>query len=246
MKRTLLLFACLVAIPVAASAQAPPDPGSGPPSLDSARDAGRSTRRAFDPALPLTMAFRRIGLAEALGASGRYLDSARTHYRDAYNAYQQKDERKAIAQARVAQDLASAALVGHSPTPRGLPVPPSPAPGRAGGEGIASAGVPGFEGGGRVRVAFEGPPDAFRGRGGRGVDVVELAEIQRRDSSAEVHQLVSDALAATSAAQRAALAGDTAGAERQNRIAVNLAAAARDLSFANAPAPSGPATRRPL
>jgi hypothetical protein len=242
MKRTFLLFTCLLAIPVAASAQTAPEPGSGPPSLD----PPRLTRRAFDPAGPLSSAYRRIGLAEALGASGRYLDSARTHYRDAYTAYQQKDERKAIAQARVAQDLALAALVGHSPTPRGLPAPPSPAPGRAGGEGVASTGGPGFEGGGRVRVAFEGPPDAFRDRGGRGVDVVELAEIQRRDSSAEVHQLVSDALAATSAAQRAALAGDTAGAERQNRIAVSLAAAARDLAFANAPAPSGPATRRPL
>lgn len=241
MKRMFLLAVSLLAIPAAASAQAAPDAGGEPPRPPVL------IRRAFDAAGPLRATYRLIGLAEALGASGRYLESARTHYRAAYTSYQQHDTRKAVAQARVASDLTRAALVGHTPTPRNLPAPPSPAPRAGGPEGFAQQeeGV-GFGDRATVRAGgFEGPGPAFRReRGAREVDVVELAEIQRRDSSPEVRQLVSDALAATSAAQRAALAGDVDGAERQNRIAVNLAAAARDLAFANAPAPSrSPAPR---
>lgn len=229
MKRALLVFLTVLALPIAASAQAAPDPGDGGP----ARHPATSFRRTFDAAGPLRTAYRRIGLAEALGASGRYLESARAHYRTAFTSYQQHDMRVAIAQARVAEDLTRVALVGHEPTPRNLPAPPSPAPRAA-----ARARFP--EGGSdRSRQAFRHP------RRAHGVDVVELAEIQRRDNNAEVHQLVSDAVAATSAAQRAALAGDVNGAERQNRIAVDLAAAARSLAFADAPAPVRSSAPRP-
>jgi hypothetical protein len=232
MKRTLLLSLSVLALPVAASAQAAPGPAGVPP----AGHDGSSFRRTFEAVEPLRAAYRHIGLAEALGASSRYLESARAHYRAALTSYQQHDLRKAIAQAHVAEDLARVALVGHQPTPRNLPAPPSPAPHAPGQGGFAPGGRVGFGGHDVAHRDFERPGQGFRGpRRAHGVDIVELAEIERRDNSAEVHQLVSDALAATSAAQRAALAGDVAGAARQDRIAAALAAAARSLAFADAP-----------
>jgi hypothetical protein len=96
MKRVLLMFLTVLALPVAASEQAAPERTDGGP----ARHPATSFRRTFDAAGPLRTAYRRIGLAEALGASGRYLESARAHDRTAFTAYQQHDVRDAPAPAR--------------------------------------------------------------------------------------------------------------------------------------------------
>jgi hypothetical protein len=222
--------------------------------------------RQFDAAMPLRMAYREIGMAEALGASGRYIDSARTHYR-AGIAAAATDARRAAGEARVAADLAQVALAERPmPVPRDLPAPPAPkarahdgaGPGAMGGpdgpggpDGRPMAG-PGTGGPGlgaqsmRGREGFGGP-EGFRGRGGfrgheDGADPVALAELQRRSSNPEVKQLVADAIAAQSAAQRAATAGNVEEARRQMHVGGALARAARDLAFATGPRPERRAT----
>jgi hypothetical protein len=227
--RTLMLsfLAGALLVPAAALAQ------TSPPQAPAHRPV-----RQIDAALPLRMAYRQIGLAEALGATGRYLESARAHYRSGLAAVG-TDARRAAGEARVAGDFARIALAARpAPVPRDLPPPPAAQPrGADGGPmmqrprfgGGPQAGGPSF--GGR---SFGGPHRrGFQGHGG--VDPVELAELAKRDQSPEVKQLIADALAAQNAAQAAAIAGNVEEARRQMRVGGALAHAARDLVFANAP-----------
>ncbi|HZO93184.1 MAG TPA: hypothetical protein VFB22_05400 [Candidatus Baltobacteraceae bacterium] len=249
-----------VALPAAALAQATPVPqprAARPPMM----------MRHPDAAMPLRMAYRAIGMAEALGASGRYLDGARAHYRAAIAAAG-TDARRAAGEARVAADLARVALAERpAPVPRDLPAPPSPKPRGGAPDGAMPDGAmppdgdrrsgPGGPGGPR----FGPGPDGFGARGGfgepggfgrrhgfagghgGGMSVVALAELSRNTQNAEVKQLVADALAAQTAAQHAAMSGNVEEAAREVRVSGALAHAARDLAFATRPAP--PARRRP-
>jgi len=191
--------------------------------------------RQVDAVMPLRMAYREIGLAEALGASGRYLESARAHYR-AGLAANGTDARRAAGEARVAGDLARIALRRTSaPVPHDLPAPPAAkARGADGGpmQGRSSAEARRPGGPAGRRPGFGGPRrGGFRGHAG--VDPVALAELAKRDQSPEVKQLITDALAAQNAAQQAAIAGNVEEARRQMRVGGALAHAAHDLVFAN-------------
>jgi len=222
---TISALAVMLLAPATALAQSPP-PQPGP----------HRPVRQVDAVMPLRMAYREIGLAEALGASGRYLESARAHYR-AGLAANGTDARRAAGEARVAGDLARIALAERpAPVPHDLPAPPAakargadggpmqgPQFGRSPQAGRGpQAGGPGF--GGPRRGGF---------RGHAGVDPVALAELAKRDQSPEVKQLITDALAAQNAAQQAAIAGNVEEARRQMRVGGALAHAAHDLVFAN-------------
>lgn len=161
------VVACALSVGVA---QAQTAPGTSP-----APRGPMMQRPAFSAAFPLRMAYRTIGMAEARGAGGRYLDAARTHYRSALARFERSDQRAAASEAMAAGALARAAIDERPPvTPRDLPTPPPlPTPG-AGAPGRrfimrAPAGAPGGASGPQIAGAapIPGRPGAGPGPGGR-------------------------------------------------------------------------------
>lgn len=203
-----LLAVALVAGPLAASAQTLPPPTAAHPA------------RVPDAHLPLMMAYRTLGIAEAFGASGHYLDAAREHYRGALARLGRNDAAGAGAEARLAADLARVALADRPfPTPHDLPAPPSPAPGGPHGAG----GSPG-----------RGHRGGDRG-GMHGVSLAEVGQLLKVENTPEAHALADAAFAADQSAQKAEFDGDPRTAMRQHRVAAALGAAVRDLAMLDHP-----------
>jgi hypothetical protein len=203
--------------------------------------------RAPDSAFALGGAYREIGRAEQAGATGHYIDAARTHYRSALARHDRSDDAGAAAEARLASDLARVALDERPPNssgPRDVPAPPTPRPGpgrRAGADGgppidgmwqhaMASDGPMMLEPGAMLRM-IDGPGM----RMGHGFDATHLAEVLKVETSAEARQLAQNAVDANAAAQKAALAGNVAEASRQTRLSNDLAMTVHDLAVLNHP-----------
>jgi hypothetical protein len=248
-----VLTVAALAVPGAVLAQtpAPPaPPAAAPPSAvsPSAPTAPRALpRRIADSSFSLGAAYREIGRAEQVGATGRYIDSARSHYRSAIARHDRNDDAGASAEARLASDLARVAIderPANTPTgPRDIPAPPTPRPGN--GRSVVIDGVP-FGDGMWRGMPGDGPMAFDRGGlrimdgagiriGHRGVDAAHLAELLKVETSAEARQLAQSAVDANAAAQRAALAGNVTEAARQTRIANDLATAVQDLAAMNHP-----------
>jgi len=209
--------------------------------------------REPDAAFPLNFAYQMIGTAEQAGGTGRYLDAAKTHYRAAIDRYGRKDNAGASGEARIALDLARAALDERAkpmqpPAPKDIPAPPTPpagnykrvviggAPmlGAPGGPALAlgGAGVHEFHVAGPVGAVMLGNT-AFGGPGGS--DATALAEVLKVETGAEARSLAQAAVDANAAAQRAALAGNVEEAARQSRISRDLVDAVRDIAMLNHP-----------
>jgi len=225
----------LLASSAAASAQTLPPPTT------------RAAVRVPDARLPLTMAYRAIGLAEAFGASGHYLDAAREHYRGALARYGHGDQPGAGAEARLAGDLARVALAERPlPTPHDLPAPPAPAADMSAPKtmtGVAAMGP----GGGCGPCAMR---RGMRGRGRGAVGIAEVGRLLKIENTPEAHALADAAFAADQAAVKAAYGGDLPTARRQKRIADALGSAVRDLAMLDHPElrqrPHFPGMRRPM
>lgn len=235
-----------LAVPGAVLAQsAPPGPAAPAPAAPGAPQA--LPRRTADSAFSLGGAYREIGRAEQVGATGHYIDAARSHYRSAIARHDRNDDAGASAEARLASDLARVAIderPANAPTgPRDVPAPPTPRPGNGRTIVIDGAPMPG----GIARVPGDGPAALEHGAmlrvmdgvgfhfGGRGFDVTHLAEVLKVETGAEARQLAQNAVDANAAAQKAALAGNVAEASRQARIANDLATAVQDLAALNHP-----------
>lgn len=232
-----------LSLPGAALAQRTPPAG-----------AATARTRTMDSSFALRMAYGAIGRAENSGATGHYIDAARTHYRSAIARHDRNDDRGASQEARLASDLARVAVderpANAQTGPKDVPAPPTPRPSQnAGRDGAtipggwrrmpgAEGGPPGF-GGMRVRV-MDGP--RFGMRGGRGFDATRLAEILKVETGPEARQLAQNAVDANAAAQRAALGGNVGEAARQTRISGDLAAAVHDLAALNHPELAHPIT----
>jgi hypothetical protein len=245
--RTLILVAAgVLAACVPAAAQTPPAPAASPGTVRVLRV--QSVMRTGGAAFSLNGAYREIGRAEQAGATGHLVEAARTHYRGAMARYGKNDGTGAAMEARLATDLARAALderpVPPPPTPRDLPAPPAlpSMPGSSGGgpgpmmPGMPGPGMPG------VRVlsgdgpgGFFHPMGGFRMHGSHGFDAIRLAEVMKVETSAEAKQLAQAAVDANAAAQRAALAGNVAEATRQTRLSADLMSAVSALAALNHP-----------
>jgi hypothetical protein len=227
--------------PVVAAAQTAPAPSA---------PKAPAPPRVVDSAFALGAAYRAIGRAEQAGATGHYLDEARSHYRSAYDRHGRNDDAGASAEANVALDLARVALDEHPPAPytgpKDVPAPPTPRPGSERTltiEGTAPDFAPIME---RV-VRVSGPDGAFGreptmrvmadgfGMFGRGFDATALAEVLKVEKGAEARQLAQNAVDANAAAQKAALAGNVSEALRQSRIANDLTEAVHDIAAMNHP-----------
>jgi hypothetical protein len=247
--RSLLLIAAGVVVtfaPAAAQTAAAPAPVPSAMML-----------RAVNAALPLNAAYREIGRAEQAGATGRFLEAARTHYRGAMDRNGKNDAAGAAAEARLASDLARVALDERPaplpPTPRDLP-PPPPLPSgppqgmmimRSGSDmpkmpmpAMPGPGMPGMSGLPGM-MEMHAMMEEMHGPGGfahmHGFDATHLAELLKIETGAEAHQLAQAAVDANSAAQRAALAGNVAEARKQTRISGDLMAAVSSLVALNHP-----------
>jgi hypothetical protein len=239
--RTLILIAAgVVAACAPAAAQNAPAPSGAPP--------GMLQQRTASAVFPLNAAYHEIGRAEQAGATGHLLEAARTHYRGALARYGKNDGTGAAAEARLAVDLARAALderpAPTAPTPRDLPAPPAlpSMPGMPGGAGpgpemrmhemhVFRAEGPGASGGMQFQVRH------------RGFDATRLAEELKIETGPEARQLAQNAVDANAAAQRAALAGNVAEASRQSRLSEDLMAAVSALVALNHPELRRPAAR---
>jgi hypothetical protein len=225
-----LVFLFLLGLPAAAMADTAPVAHTAP-----------------DAAFPLAVAYRSIGAAEAFGASGAYLDSARSHYRAALARYGKSDMSGAAAEARASSDLARAAIASQPfPVPKDLPAPPKPQvaltngrPAGGGpqrphsGPGDDRAGPP--PNGGPDGEGPGGPPPPG-GPGGRGdIDAAQLGALVKLENTAEARSLAEAALSADAAAQKAALAGNLEDALRQRMLAQSLAGAVRSIAAADHP-----------
>jgi hypothetical protein len=226
--RTLILIAAgVVAACAPAAAQNAPAP-PGPPA---------AMMRAPSAAFPLNAAYHEIGRAEQAGATGHLVDAARTHYRSAMTRYGKNDTAGASAEARLATDLARAALDERPtpvmPTPRDLPAPPAmpSMPGPAGGAGPGPG--PGMMP--QIRMFRGEGPGGFGMRRSHGFDATRLAEAMKIETGPEAKQLAQNAVDANAAAQRAALAGNVAEAARQARLSEDLMAAVSSLVALNHP-----------
>jgi hypothetical protein len=221
--------------------------------------APRAVRPAIDAAYPLGAAYRDIGRAEQAGATGHYIDAARTHYRAGLDRYGRNDDAGAAAEARVASDLARAALDERPAVersgPKDVPAPPSPRPVTGGPDGaVHVVPMPGMHDGngpdgamlrvesGLLRVRNGMPPMISMGGDGPfmgirhgGYNATRLAEILKVETGAEARQLAQSAVDANAAAQRAALAGNVREAARMTRISDDLAAAVHDIAAVNHP-----------
>jgi hypothetical protein len=231
-----IVAAVALVLPSAAFAQAaPPAPPANPQAMP---------RRVMDPAFALGAAYHEIGRAENAGATGHYIDAARTHYRSAIDRHGRNDDTGAAAEARLATDLARVAIderPANAPTgPKDVPAPPTPrpVPGAPAG-GAPPAGMP------VIRIMGDGPMgldhgpmnmigNVFQVHHGR-FDAVAMAEMLKVETGAEAHALAQNAVDANAAAQKAALAGNVAEASRQTRISDDLAAAVHDLAVLNHP-----------
>ena len=233
---SLLVAAALVAaVPGAVSAQVAPVP--------SARPIAPMPRSAPDSAYALGGAYREIGRAEQAGASGHFIDAARSHYRSAIDRHGRNDDRGAAAEAQLAASLARAAVderPANAPNgPRDVPAPPTPRPGQGRAPGMPGPdgpwrGMPGMDGmpfGDGMRMHLEHARFAMH----RGFDATHLAELLKVETGAEARQLAQSAVDANAAAQRAALAGNVAEASRQTRLSNDLMAAVHDLAVLNHP-----------
>jgi hypothetical protein len=245
----LVAAAVAVAVPGAVVAQTAPSPAPVPRAGAPGRPMMTMPRAALDSAYALGGAYHAIGRAEQAGATGRYLDSARTHYRSALDRHGRNDDRGASAEARLASSLARVAVderPANAPNgPRDIPAPPTPRPvqGRMPGmpgPGGMWRGMPGMGG----MPGMDGMPFGdgmmMRARHARfgmhgGFDAAHLAELLKVETGAEARQLAQSAVDANGAAQRAALAGNTAEAARQTRIGDDLMAAVHDLAMLNHP-----------
>ena len=226
-----------LALPGAAFAQA------GPPASP-ANPQAMPRRVVADSAYALGAAYREIGRAENAGATGHYIDAARTHYRSAIDRRGRNDETGASAEARLASDLARVALderpANAQTGPKDVPAPPTPRP-QPGGAPAGGPPMPGMT----MRVTgtdgpmFDRMPmlqigDMMRMHHG-GFDATGLAEVLKVETSPEAHALAQNAVDANAAAQKAALAGNVPEASRQSRISDDLAAAVHDLAVLNHP-----------
>src|ERR1700682_5979917 len=148
--RTLILVAAgVIAACSPAAAQTPPAPAASPPGTVRVLRV-QNVMRTGGAAFSLNGAYREIGRAEQAGATGHLVEAARTHYRGAMARYAKNDGTGAAMEARLATDLARAALDARPapppPTPRDLPAPPtlpSMPGGPAGGPGPMMPGMPG-------------------------------------------------------------------------------------------------------
>ena len=251
--RTLILVAAgVIAACAPAAAQTPPGAPAGPPGPMNGPGTMRipAMLRAPNAALPLNMAYREIGRAEQAGATGHLVEAARTHYRGAMTRFGKNDAAGASAEARLASDLARAALDERPapvpPTPRDLPAPPAlpamPGMGMPGGPGPGMPGMPGMEMP-QIRIMHGegGAMTGFAMHRGHGFDAVRLAEAMKLETGAEAKQLAQAAVDANAAAQRAAVAGNVAEAARQTRLSNDLMAAVSSLVALN-----HPEQRRPM
>ena len=210
----------------------------------------QGTPRVLDSAFALSGAYREIGRAETAGASGHYVDAARSHYRSALARHDRNDDAGAAAEARLASDLARVALderPRNASGPKDVPAPPTPRPMQARGSGMTivsggawrgmdGAGGPGGPGGpGRMPMMRIAGGRGFGMHGGHGFDAARLASIMKVETGAEARQLAQNAVDANSAAQRAALAGNVEEAARQTRISGDLVEAVHDLAALNHP-----------
>jgi hypothetical protein len=164
-------------------------------------------------------------MAEARGASGRYLDAARTHYRAALGKVSSAPA-AAVHEAMASASLARAAIDERPfPTPRDLPAPPAASPGPNAG----------------------GPPGRGPGRGGR-FDPATIARDAGIQNTAEAKQLAQAAVDANIAGDRAAFGGNREEGMRQYRMARDLAMAVRQLAQADHPDafPTNNTRRRPM
>lgn len=192
-------------------------------------------RSASEAIFPLNMAYHEIGRAEQGGASGHFIDAARTHYRAAMDRYGRNDVAGAGAEARLASDLARAALDERPrPKPAGpkdIPAPPTMAP-----RTTAMAGPEAMGGPGRMPGMGGFGEHGFGGmRRHEGFDATRLAELLKIETGPEAHQIAQAAVDANAAAQRAALAGNVEEAARQSRVSGDLVAAVHDLAVINHP-----------
>jgi len=227
---SLVIAVVALIVPGAALAQAAPP--ANPQAMP---------RRVMDSAFALGAAYRDIGRAENAGATGHYIDAARTHYRSAIDRNGRNDDAGASAEARLASDLARVAVderPANMPTgPKDVPAPPTPRP-MAGGMpgGLPIVRVMGGDG---PMGMDHGPMMPMMGGGMRmhhgGFDATGLAEILKVETGPEAHALAQNAVDANSAAQKAALAGNVAEASHQTRICDDLAAAVHDLAVLNHP-----------
>ena len=219
-----------LALPGAAFAQAAPP--ANPQAMP---------RRVVDSAYALGAAYRDIGRAENAGATGHYIDAARTHYRSAIDRRGRNDDPGAAAEARLASDLARVAVderPANAPTgPKDVPAPPTPRPVPGGPpDGMPMIRISGGDGplGPDRLPMIRMMGDAMRMHHG-GFDATGLAELLKVETGAEAHALAQNAVDANAAAQKAALAGNVAEASRQSRISDDLAAAVHDLAVLNHP-----------
>ena len=219
-----------LALPGAAFAQAAPP--ANPQAMP---------RRVVDSAYALGAAYRDIGRAENAGATGHYIDAARTHYRSAIDRRGRSDEVGASAEARFASDLARVAVderPANAPTgPKDVPAPPTPRPVPGGSpDGAPMIRITGADGpmGPDQLPMMRVMGDMMRMHHG-GFDATGLAELLKVETGAEAHALAQNAVDANAAAQKAALAGNVAEASRQSRISDDLAAAVHDLAVLNHP-----------
>ncbi|HEX3463121.1 MAG TPA: hypothetical protein VHS78_03575 [Candidatus Elarobacter sp.] len=254
----LVVALAALTVPGAALAQAAPPanppPGAPPGSTTQTLRAQSVFRaRVTDSAFALTMAYHAIGRAENAGATGHYIDAARTHYRSAIARHGRNDDAGASAEARLVSDLARVAVderPANAPTgPKDVPAPPTPrpsqargrdgAPGMGGGAWRGMPGMPGMPGGppefGGIQMMRIGDGPGFGMRHGGGFDATRLAEVLKVETGPEARQLAQNAVDANSAAQRAALAGNVEEASRQSRISGDIAAAVHDLAALNHP-----------
>lgn len=252
MRRLILIAAGVVAVCAPAAAQtapaAPPAPGASPGVVRVMRVP--TVMRTQGAAFALNGAYREIGRAEQAGATGHLVEAARTHYRGAMSRYGKNDGVGAAAEARLATDLARAALDERprpaQPTPRDLPAPPAlPAmPGMADAGGPPMPRMPMADGGPGMMmrtINIEsnlrfGDGGGFRMRGSHGgFDAMRLAEAMKIESGPEAKQLAQAAVDANAAAQRAALAGNVTEVARQTRLSGDLMSALEALVALNHP-----------
>jgi hypothetical protein len=235
-----MALAALFAQPALAQ-ELPGGPPMGPGFDDAApmeAAAGPGDRAEHGPnaTVSLNMAYRAIGAAEAAGARGSYLDSAKAHYRSALARFGKGDTAGASSEARAASDLARASLAELPPaTPKDLPTPPkitaAVAPAADRGAGMRPPG-----GGGWGSHGGPGGPPPMRGwMGHHDVDAEELGRFVSVENTNEVRTLAQAALAANAAAQQAALAGNLEEAGRKRMLAASLAGAVRAIAFADHP-----------
>jgi hypothetical protein len=200
--------------------------------------------RVPDSAFALNMAYRDIGRAELAGATGHYVDAAKTHYRSAIDRRGRNDDAGASAEARIASDLARVALDERPPAersgPKDIPAPPTPRP-VAGGtareqrvmmNGVSMPRVMGFD---MPQMLTLGGPEVFMSMHGGSYSATGLAEILKVETGAEARQLAERAVDANAAAQKAALAGNVGEAARQTRLSNDLSAAVHDIAALNHP-----------